>query len=259
MAKELQDNLSRVKHFNILGTSIFVGLRAADVFLQFGLLQRGWAPRLIELLGGRAVGRELIVNTAATQLQPYFGAISLMAFGSSLKQILTLLIVSEQDMQPPSAFLIAFFNTVFNSLNTIFSVWTVNSQVPASQTLAGVAQSPLVLFGVGFYAIGILTEMISELQRTYFKKNPANKGKPYAHGLFSLARHINYGGYTIWRAAYASTSAGWPWGIAVFSFFFYDFVSRGVPVLDKYLSERYGEQWKVIKKRVPYRLIPGIY
>ncbi|KAH7111171.1 hypothetical protein B0J13DRAFT_660202 [Dactylonectria estremocensis] len=259
MAKQLQDNLSRVKHFNLLGTSIFVGLRAADAFLQYGLLQRGWAPRFIELLGGHVVDRGMIANAATTQLQPYFGAISLMACGSSLKQILALLIVSEQDMPPSSAFVIALFNTVFNSLNAVFSVWAATSQRPTSETLAGVAQSPLVLFGVGFYTIGILTEMISELQRTYFKRNPTNKGKPYANGLFSLARHINYGGYTIWRAAYAVSSGGWPWGLTVFSFFFYDFVSRGVPVLDTYLSERYGEEWKLIKKRVPYSLIPGIY
>ncbi|KPM35293.1 hypothetical protein AK830_g11281 [Neonectria ditissima] len=259
MSKQLHDNVSRKKHFNLLGSSIFVGLRAADAFLQYGLLQRGWASRFIEFLGGRSVDRGLVVNAATTQLQPYYSAISLMALGSSLKQIVALLVVSEQDMPPASAFTIAAFNTIFNSLNTVFSLWAVTSQVPASTSLADAGQSPWLLLTTGLYLTGIMTEMISELQRTWFKKDPANKGKAYANGLFSLARHINYGAYTVWRASYAATSAGWPWGLAVFSFFFYDFASRGVPVLDQYLSERYGEQWKTIKNRVPYRLIPGIY
>lgn len=38
-----------------------------------------------------------------------------------------MLIVSEQDTPPASAFLIALFNTIFNSLNTLFSVWDVTS------------------------------------------------------------------------------------------------------------------------------------
>ena len=51
---------------------------------------------------------------------------------------------------------------------------------------------------------GILLELVSELQRKRFKDDPANKGKPYAGGLFSLARSINYGGYTLWRGGYVS-------------------------------------------------------
>lgn len=234
MTKELRDNVSRVKRFNVLGTSIFVGLRAADVLLQQSLLQRGWASSLIQLVGGHPVGVDLVLDPATAQLRPYYNIISMMALGSSVKQILTMVIVSEQDTPLASAIVIALFNTIFNSLNTVFSVWAATSQLPTQ----GITESPSVLLGVGFYTIGILTEMTSELQRTYFKKNPANKGKPYAGGLFSLARHINYGGYTIWRAAYAYTAAGWPWGLAAGSFFFFDFATRGVPVLDNYLANR---------------------
>ncbi|KAJ4181592.1 hypothetical protein NW759_017174 [Fusarium solani] len=170
-----------------------------------------------------------------------------------------MLYVSEQDTPPSSAFSIAFFNTVFNSFNTIFSLWTATSQAPSLGPEESVLQSPAIMVGAGLYLTGILIEFVSELQRTLFKKNPANKGKPYSGGLFALARHINYGGYTIWRSAYAFTAAGWPWGLVVFSFFFYDFASRGVPVLDQYLSDRYGEEWKSIKTQVPCRLIPGVY
>lgn len=236
MADNYRDNVSRIKKFNALGTTIFVGLRAADVVLQYSLLSRGWASTLLGHLGGRSISAGQIV-TSGGQLQPYFATIALMAFGSSFKQILTMLVVSEQDYPPSSALLIAVFNTVFNSTNTILSTWAATSRSPSTAT-SFLGQSPWDLVGPGLYLTGLLVEMISELQRTAFKKNPANKGKPYAGGLFSLARHINYGGYAIWRASYAFTAGGWGWGLAVGAFFCYDFAFRGVPVLDAYLSER---------------------
>ncbi|GIJ92520.1 hypothetical protein Asppvi_001798 [Aspergillus pseudoviridinutans] len=259
MAGELRDNVSRAKKVNPFGVLTFVGLRAADPIFQYTLLQRGWASSLLKLIGATAVNRNMIVHESTGQLQPYYAIISLMALGSSLKQILNILVVVEQEMSPSSAIVIALFNTACNSLNTILSVWAVTTQAPGPLGFFGIRQYPLLLVGVGFYMAGILVEVGSELQRRSFKKDPTNKGKPYAGGLFSAARHINYGAYTIWRAAYAFTAAGWPWAAAVFSFFFYDFAARGVPVLDKYLLERYGEQWQAIKDRVPYRLIPGIY
>lgn len=231
MAKELHDNVSRVKKANYLGTSIFVGLRAADAFWQYALLNRPWAAQLVGALGGQVV-------PSAGLASPSHMIITCMALGSSLKQIVTQLVVSEQEMSPSSAVMIAFFNTVFNTLNSILSVWAVTSFAPPSGSLLETLQTPVIALAVSAYSIGILTEQISELQRTWFKKRPANKGKPYAGGLFSLARHINYGGYTIWRAAYALVSGGYTWGLLVFSFFFFDFARRGVPVLDKYLSER---------------------
>lgn len=74
---------------------------------------------MIQHAGGQPVGLDQVLNPATTQLRPYYGIISLMALGSSVKQILTMLIVSEQDMPPASAFMIALFNTTFNSLNSL--------------------------------------------------------------------------------------------------------------------------------------------
>jgi len=236
MPTDLRDNVSRVKRFNAVGTTIFVGLRAADVLLQYAILSRGWAPSLIEFLGGQSVEPEQLL-TSSGHLQPYFTMIALMAFGSAFKQILAILVVSQQDTPPSSAVMIALFNTIFNSLNSVLSTWTATSRSPPASSTS-LVPSLFDVIGPSFYLVGILTETISELQRTAFKKNPANKGKPYAGGLFSLARHINYGGYTIWRTSYAVSAGGWAWGLAVFAFFFYDFASRGVPVLDEYLSQR---------------------
>ncbi|UKZ84209.1 uncharacterized protein TrAFT101_000124 [Trichoderma asperellum] len=235
MANKLHDNVSRVKKFNVLGTATFIGLRAADVAFQYVLLNDGWASRLVQAVGGRSVELARLKSDGGG-LQPYYTIIAMMALGSSLKQIITILVVSEQDMPVSSAVVIALFNTIFNSINTLLSVLDVTSGSPP--TAASILMSPSVVAGLGFYVVGISVELLSELQRTAFKKNSANKGKPYAGGLFSLARHINYGAYTIWRAFYAYTSGGGLWGVSVGLFFFYDFAFRGVPILDEYLLQR---------------------
>jgi hypothetical protein len=186
-------------------------------------------------VGGQTV--ELAqLNSPEGGLQPYYAIIAVMALGSSLKQIITMLVVSEQDTPVSSAIAISLFNTAFNSLNSLFSVWDATSRSPPAAS--SIRESPSVIAGLGFYIVGIFIELLSELQRTSFKKDSANKGKPYAGGLFSLATHINYGAYTIWRAFYALTSGGGLWGFTVGLFFFYDFAHRGVPILDEYLSQR---------------------
>ncbi|OJJ69785.1 hypothetical protein ASPBRDRAFT_208511 [Aspergillus brasiliensis CBS 101740] len=260
----LRDNVSRRKDASPVGRSIFIGLRALDVWWQHHLLTRGWATQAIERLGGQSVPTSQILTlNSFTGLQPYYSLVNLLSLGSSIKQIATMIFVSEQETPVSSAITIAAFNTIVNSINTLLSVWTVTSQVPSTFSLSNSSNfllaNPVVAIGAGAYLIGILTEAVSEFQRTAFKKDPANKGKPYGGGLFSLATNINYGGYTIWRAGYALVTGGLPLAAVTFSFFFYDFVTRGVPVLDAYLINRYGDEYKAIKSRVKYRLIPWVY
>ncbi|KAF7596110.1 hypothetical protein BBP40_003372 [Aspergillus hancockii] len=261
--KQLKDNVSRTKAPSPIGKSLFVGLRAADVFWQFNLLARGWGVRFIESAAGRAVPSARVVNPLGLGgLQPYYGVISLLSLGSSLKQIAHITLVSEQEMSCSSAMIIAAFNTIFNTTNTLLSLWAISSpgaSLPDTTTVSDTLLSPLVAIGLSAYLIGLLAEAVSEFQRKAFKQNPDNKGKPYGGGLFSLATNINYGAYTLWRGAYALICGGPAWGAATFAFFFYDFASRGVPVMDNYLTERYGAAYTDIKKRVKYVLIPGIY
>lgn len=242
MAKQLHDNVSRVKAPSPLGTAIFVGLRTADIFWQYTILQRGWASKFLEQLGGHPIAVDRIFDPSTSYPQPFYMLVLLMSLGSSLKQIVALVHISEQEMPTASAVLIAAFNTIFNSLNTILSLWSATSVAPVSGRWSEMLHTPLVTVGVGAYVIGLLTELVSELQRKAFKKDPVNKGKPYGGGLFSLATNVNYGAYTLWRAGYATISGGLPWGILTFSFFFYDFASRGVPVMDQYLTDRVSVQ-----------------
>jgi hypothetical protein len=227
-----------------LGTTTLVGLRAADVFLQYSLLSRGWATSLISRLGGQSVNPLAPPGTASILgLQPYHAIALSMALGSSIKHITWVLFVNELAMPVGNSFMIAAFNTVMNTLNTVLSVWALTSLAqPPAATLDGyfkaLLSNPASMLGVALYTIGILTEMISEFQRKKFKADPKNKGKPYGGGLFAWATNINYGGYTLWRVGYAMFCAGVPWGVGIGGFIGWNFANRGIPVLDTYCTRK---------------------
>ncbi|KKK20619.1 hypothetical protein ARAM_000187 [Aspergillus rambellii] len=257
--KKLHDYVSRDKKPSPLGKSIFASLRVVDVFWQYHLLSRGWGLEFIKTLGGHPVSFSRVWSHAGNHLQPYYCLIWLLSFGSTLKQLATIVLITEQAFPVSTALFVPAFNTLCNSANTLLSLWALASPAPESDSIMDILQKPVLVIGLGLYVIGILTEAVSEFQRKSFKQDPANKGKPYGGGLFSLATNINYGGYTLWRAGYALVAGGWPWGILTFGFFFNDFASRGVPVMDEYLVGRYGEAYTEIKARVKYSLFPGIY
>ena len=85
---------------------------------------------------------------------------------------------------------------------------------------------------------GILTETISEIQRSQFKKDPANAGKPYSGGMFGWARNINYGGYLLWRTGFALAAGGPVSALIVGAFFYQNFVTSSIPELDDYCQKR---------------------
>jgi len=252
---------SRQKGPSPLGSTLFIGLRAADVLLQYNLLNRGLGASLISRLGGNT----LPLTTAGGQwgLHPYSTIMSTLALGSAAKQILWQADISEQVMYPGLALAVCALNTTLNSINTLLSLWDKTSNVPAPTSTSFKDQilsaSPSFLIGLGLYAVGLTTELAAEYQRKWFKQDPKNKGKPYGGGLFGVARNVNYGAYVLWRTGYGFIAGGFPAGLAVGGFFFWDFVTRGVPVMNKYCEERYGEDWEEVKKQVPWKLIPGIY
>lgn len=77
-------------------------------------------------------------------------------------------------------------------------------------------------------------ETVSEIQR----KSARKPGLPYTKGLWSLSRHPNYLGYTLWRTGYAIAAGGWIWGLASGALFSWDFVTRGIPVLEDYCETK---------------------
>jgi protein-S-isoprenylcysteine O-methyltransferase Ste14 len=236
-----------------VGTTIFVGLRALDPLIQRSILLAAPLAPLLLRLGFSApatppTGGSIIQSLGLT---PFQLVVVLMSAGSALKQIFWVLGTSKEPMDIPSAIAISVFNTINNALDTLAFT------AAGSNTLYFSPYSMYV--GTILFTIGILTEAIAETQRKRFKDRPENAGKAYSGGLFGLARNINYGGYIVWRSGFALSCGGLPLAALVFTFFFRDFSTRGIPVLDRYCENKYGEQWRNVKKDVPYKLFPGIY
>ena len=231
-----------------LGRTLFFILRALDAFIQYNILSRhtgiSWIP---ERLGGSllpATGLSTIglrpANAAFLDLPPYQTLLLGMSVGSMLKQNFWLTAISQEEMNAGPAVAISVYNTLLNSLNSTLALWTLTSVNPAvnTQTWGELFQNPWIVAGTVLYVTGILTETISEVQRYRFKQDERNKGKPYSGGLFNLARHINYTGYTLWRTGFGAAAAGLVWGAVLASWFLFDFSQRAIPALDKYCSNR---------------------
>lgn len=225
---QLRDYVTRTKAPSPLGTSIFVALRLLDPPLIWAILAPGIASNLISALGFSPPALDTNVNYLG--LSPAQAVIFLMATAGSLKHVFWILFVSEQQMPTGSGLLLGSLELISDALNSILFVITGSSS-------SGI-ESWTFIAGISLYTVGLFLETVSEIQRRNFKRMPANRGKPYADGLFSWARNINYGGHTLWKSGFAMVSGGWIWALVIGGTYFYDFASRGVPVLDQYCHKR---------------------
>jgi protein-S-isoprenylcysteine O-methyltransferase Ste14 len=231
----------RTPNSSPLGIVVFSTLRLADPILQHAIITRHLGvSALPEYFGGSLASLPFASSLAnVLDLPPYHQLMLGMSLGSALKQIFWLLGVSQQELPVSHAVAISAWNTAMNSVNTALSLWSLTTPYQYPElSIDSLFNSPSVLVGTILYATGILTEIISEIQRSRAKKNPANAGKPYTGGLFGFARHINYTGYMLWRTGYALTAGGPIWGFAIAAFNFRAFSAASVPELDGYCQKR---------------------
>ncbi|KAF2276398.1 uncharacterized protein EI97DRAFT_38179 [Westerdykella ornata] len=259
-ASRAQDLITRGEYrINPVGTTLFVLLRSLDPLLQYSILAHGAGTALLHRVGLRTLPPGLPTHTGYPiidnlGLSPYRLILLGMAVGSAFKHDIWAVAIGAEPMSPQVALVVSVFNTLVNSINSYAFLLSVSS-ASAQSTFP----QPSLIVGSALYVTGILIELIAEVQRKRFKADPKNKGKPYTGGLWSFARHINYGAYTIWRAGYGTAAGGWALGILNGAFFFYNFVTRGVPLLNEYCEKRYGADWEAFKRQTKYALIPGIY
>jgi len=115
----------------------------------------------------------------------------------------------------------------------------------------------LDIFAILVFIAGSFINTGSELSRKKWKKNINNKGQLYTIGLFKYSMHINYFGDLLWVTAYAIITRNWYSAlIPVFIFCFFAFYNA--PKLDKYLAEKYGEQFEEYRRNTK-KLVPFIY
>lgn len=66
--------------------------------------------------------------------------------------------------------------------------------------------SPLLIVGVGVWLVGLIFEVVGDLQLARFKADPASAGRVMDSGLWRYTRHPNYfGDFLVW------------WGVAIMS------------------------------------------
>ncbi len=107
------------------------------------------------------------------------------------------------------------------------------------------------------FICGSLLNTGSELMRDKWKKNPEHKGQLYTAGLFKYSMHINFFGDIIWVLAYAVITRNWYAGIIPLLLFFF-FAFYNIPKLDKYLAEKYKQQFEEYRDNTK-KLVPFIY
>ncbi len=110
--------------------------------------------------------------------------------------------------------------------------------------------------GVVLFLLGISLHLVAEWQRHVFKKDPQNKGKLLTTGLWSLSRHVNYFADLLWVTGYALVTRN-PWSGLIVLFLFVFFYFFNIPVQEKYLAEKYGEQFEQYRKQTK-ALIPFV-
>ena len=223
-----------------MGTTLFVLLRSLDLLLQYEILTKNLTtPHLDAFIvprpsSARASPEEFLGQSGKSLI------LLLMAVGSYVKQIYTLLYTANEIMPAYSAMLISASQTFFKSTNSIISLTAATSFLTPgfllAETRAGI--SLLLILGSVGYVVGIAGEAISETQRKKFKDDPKNAGKLYTGGSFAYARHINYGSNLVWRVSYAVASGGWVYGLVSVVMLAGQFLMMGVPIMDKYCSKR---------------------
>lgn len=241
------------------GTGLFIALRALDPILQHGILAKGLGSSVLHKIGLDTLPAGP-PNTGTfidrLGLSPYRLILLSMATGTAVKQIYWLVGLSQEEFPPSSAVGVAAFNTVMNSLNTL--LFTCEAFSASLSSGAQFPQTPL-LVGSALYAVGIGLETYAEVERKRFKDDPKNEGKVCSRGVWSVARHVNYFGYMLWRTGFALAAGGWAWSAINAAYWVAMFNLRAIPALDSYCSDHYGAQWEEYKRKTPYQLIPYVY
>ncbi len=109
--------------------------------------------------------------------------------------------------------------------------------------------------GISMFLIGSYINTMADYQRFAWKRRIENKGKLYTLGLFRYSMHINYFGDAVVYIGLALIT--WEMLCLYISvLIIMNFIFIQIPMLGKYLGERYGNEFmeysKITKKFIPY-------
>lgn len=136
---------------------------------------------------------------------------------------------------------------------------TITSLVFTTASINPFFSKPLFYTGTAIYFASSALELVAELQRASFKSKPENKGKLCKEGLWGITRHINYTANVMFGFGYGLATGGPLYSIATAGMYLANFTFNAMPSIEEYCRERYGDDWKLYEREVPWKLIPGVY
>ena len=152
------------------------------------------------------------------------------------------------------------------------SVWSIQglwvSLTAAAAWIAitsgvGASADGMLWAGLVIWAVGFTIEVVADLQKSRFKRDPVNEGRFIRSGLWSVVRHPNYlGEILLWigvLVAAAPALRGWQWIALLSPLFVILLLTRvsGIPLLEAKAERKWGDdpEYRAYVDRTP-RLIP---
>ena len=149
---------------------------------------------------------------------------------------------------------------------TIQGLWVTFTLAAALATMTSAVRVSLDAYawvGLAIWLVGFGIEALADIQKSQFRKNPANEGRFIHNGLWAWSRHPNYfGEITLWfgiAVIALPVLRGWQWLSLISPLFVTLLITRisGIPPLEKYSDEKWAGQddYELYKNRTSV-LIP---
>ncbi|KAJ7854934.1 hypothetical protein B0H14DRAFT_2508099 [Mycena olivaceomarginata] len=256
-----RDGLSHLRgnpNTSVPGVATFALGRLADAPLQYMIFTEGWAVKGLTAVGLRASNLLITAGPGVAGLGPIPTLLTGMYAVAGLRHAYWILFTSSHYFPADASLSVVGYNTLLNTINTLIATHALTaSPYPIlgsfTDCIGWKQWAGLALFGVG-----IVMEMVAEEGRRAFKRDARNRGKIDDTGLWSVVRHPNYLGYTLWRAGITLTTGSLPATALLTTLQLWAFYTRSIPGIGGYMSAKYGPEWTDYKRRVPYALIPGV-
>ncbi|KAF3938530.1 hypothetical protein ABW19_dt0207685 [Dactylella cylindrospora] len=183
-------------------------------------------------------------------LTPNQAMVLLMPSCIAAKHVYWALFIMREHLTLPFALFGGIIDMSFESLCSYVFTWS--SRNPT--------WNPAFLYsGLFISVLGVTTQLVSEIQRSRFKKDPRNEGKIYAGGLWGWVRNVNYACNIVFGFGYGLGVGGPVYGALYAGIYVMKFVSDAIPQFEGYMQQKYGAKWEAVTKQVKWRLFPGIY
>jgi steroid 5-alpha reductase family enzyme len=134
---------------------------------------------------------------------------------------------------------------------TIQGLWVLLTAASALAIITTMERQDLewiAYAGIVVWVVGFTLEVTADLQKSSFRRKPANEGRFISTGLWAWSRHPNYfGEITLWTGVAIMALpvlSGWQWIVLVSPVFVTLLLTRlsGIPMLEARADKRWGEE-----------------